>query len=105
MSPYLCTVQIELIVFESYSSDVMLKVCRLNDGSLCDLFISFSELNVLLTRLLENNPNVFLEELFEELFVSDSFSQFVLDASNKLKHRDVNLSFLSHNEEKKWIRA
>jgi len=105
MSPYLCTVEVETIMFDNSSSEVLLKVRRLNEETLCDLFISFSELNILLSRLLMDNPHLCSDDLFEELSISSSFTQFVLDARKLLKRRTINLSFLMGCEQKKWIRA
>jgi len=105
MSPYLSTVQIQSITFETSASEVLLTAYRLRDETICELLISFSELNLLLNKLQVNNPAVAVGELFEEIPLGGDVSQFVLEATPVLENRLVNLSFLAHDQHKQWIRA
>ncbi len=106
MDTYSTTVRIESIIFDNMDTKVLIKGETFKDhlSYASEMFISFSELNILLNHLQAQNPSVAISELFEEEEMGGDYSQSVLDAE-KLENHLVDLSFLSFGTSKKLIRA
>jgi len=97
------TIQIQYIIFDNTATEVLLHVYRPYNGALYDLFITYSELNILLNKLQQKNPHLLVCDLFDELSISGELIQFILDA-RQLKDQHVDVSFLQKKKSKKWVR-
>lgn len=106
MNTHSTTVRIGSIIFDNQDTKVLIKgeTFKNHLSYASEMFISFSELNLLLNHLQTKNPAVQISEMFEEEEMGGDYSQTTLDAK-KLDNHMVDLSFLSFGMPKKLIRA
>lgn len=105
MNTQLTTIRIESIIFDNTDTKVLIKgeTFKNHLSYASEMFISFTELNVLLNCLQKKNPSISVSEMLEEERFGE-YCQTILDAE-KLEKTMVDLSFLSSKGVKKLIRA
>lgn len=105
MNTHLTTIRIESIIFDNTDTKVLIKgeTFKNHLSYASEMFISFTELNILLNNLQKKNPSAVISEMLEEEHFGD-YHQTTLAAEN-LENTLVDLSFLSSKGVKKLIRA
>ncbi len=99
-------VRIDSILFDNTDTKVLIngETFKEHLSYQSQLFISFTELNQLLNRLQQLNPEVRVSELFQEERLDDTFTQHYLDG-HVLNNTLIELSHCLSNPDKKQIRA
>jgi len=98
--------KINAITYDNVDSNVLIQATSLNDHLSYEtqLFISFSELNIVLNELQKRNPEKKVSELFIEERLDQYFTQHYLDA-NTLKNSTILFDRSILSSTKKQIRA
>lgn len=106
MNTHATTVRIKSIIFDNTDTKVLIKGETIKNhlSYASEMFISFTELNVLLNYLQQQNPAVLISEILHEECFGEDYFQTVLDAG-MLEKQVVDMSFLSFGGVKKLIRA
>lgn len=106
MEAYSTSVKIDSILFDNTETKVLIKGQTIKDhlSYNTELFISFSELNLLLNELQQRNQNVYVTDLFEEELIGNDYYQTHL-TTEKLENSIIDLNLFSLASTKKLIRA
>lgn len=98
--------RIESIIFDNSDTKVFVQGKSINNNLMCsaEMYISFSELNLLINHLQQQNPQLNISDLFEEECLSPDFSQTRFH-SESIINKDVELSKFSFGSTKQIIRA
>ncbi len=100
------TLRIDSIIFDNTDTKVLIKgeTFKNHLSYMSEMFISFSELNVLINRLQQQNPAFNVSEMFTEEYFGSDFYQTSMEAAS-LENNLVYMDFLSFKSGKKLIRA
>lgn len=99
-------VRIDSILFDNTDTKVLIngETFKEHLSYQSQLLISFTELNQLLNRLQQLNPEVCVSELFEEERLDEAFTQHYLNA-RVLNQSMIELNHCLSDTDKKQIRA
>ena len=100
------TLRIDSIIFDNTDTKVLIKgeTFKNHLSYMSEMFISFSELNVLINRLQQQNPAFNVSEMFTEEYFGCDFYQTTMSATS-LENNFIQMDFLSSVAAKKLIRA
>lgn len=100
------TVRIESIIFDNMDTKVLIKgeTFKNHLSYASELFVNFSELNMLLNALQQLNPEKQIGELFQEEYLGGGYTQTSMQLSS-LENALIDLNFLNVGGRKMLIRA
>lgn len=100
------TLRIETIIFDNVDTKVLIKgeIFKNHLSYSSEMFISFSELNLLLNCIQTLNPSVNVSDLFVEEMYGGNYSQTSFNIK-MLENNEIDFAHFSAYSQKKLIRA
>ncbi|MCO5259809.1 MAG: hypothetical protein M9916_06665 [Crocinitomicaceae bacterium] len=97
---------IDTILFDNSDTKVLIKgkTIKQHLSYVSELYVSFSELNLLINELQQKNPGIEVADLFIEDQLTTEYSQTIFESKN-LKDSTIDLNIFSMESGKKLIRA